>query len=58
MVIVDDVFTTGSSIRDVIKYLKPTKCKIISAVVVIKRGEGKINLPLIHLLTLGDLKKV
>ena len=55
VVIVDDVFTTGSSIRDVIKYLKPTKCKIVSAVVVVKRGVGRVGLPLVHLLMLKDL---
>ena len=55
VVIVDDVFTTGSSVRDVIKRLKPTKCKIISAIVAVKRGEGKINLPLFHLFALKDL---
>ncbi|MBI4158245.1 MAG: hypothetical protein HY505_01310 [Candidatus Yanofskybacteria bacterium] len=55
VVIVDDVFTTGSSIRDVIKYLKPTKCKIVLAIIVIKRGAGRVGLPLANLLTLEDL---
>ena len=41
VVIVDDVFTTGSSVRDIIKRLKLTKCKIISAVVAVRRGESK-----------------
>lgn len=41
VVIVDDVFTTGSSVRDIVKHLKPTGCKIISAVVAVKRGEAK-----------------
>lgn len=55
VVIVDDVFTTGSSVREVIKFLKPTKCKIISAIVVVKRREGEVNLPLVHLFALKDL---
>ena len=55
VVIVDDVFTTGSSIRDVIKYLKPTKCKIISAVVAVKRGEGEVRLSLAYLFALKEL---
>ena len=55
VVIVDDVFTTGSSIKDIIKHLGPTKCKIVSAAVVVKRGEGRVGLPLVHLLTLKDL---
>ena len=58
VIVVDDVFTTGSSIRDVVKYLKPTKCKIISAVVAVKRGEGGVDLKLRHLLELKDLKPV
>ncbi|HXK41024.1 MAG: hypothetical protein A3G45_00305 [Candidatus Staskawiczbacteria bacterium RIFCSPLOWO2_12_FULL_37_15] len=55
VVIVDDVFTTGSSIRDVVGHLRPTGCKIVSAAVVVKRGAGKVGLPLAHLLTLKDL---
>jgi len=53
--IVDDVFTTGSSVRDIIKSLKPTKCKITSAVVIVKRGEGRVGLTLANLFTLEDL---
>lgn len=56
VVVVDDVFTTGSSVRDIIKRLKPTGCEIISAVVAVKRGENKIDLPLSYIFTLEDLK--
>lgn len=55
VIVVDDVFTTGSSIRDVVSHLRPTGCKIVSAVVVVKRGKGKVGLPLDYLFVLNDL---
>lgn len=56
IVVVDDVFTTGSSIRDIVKHLEPTRCKIVSAIVVVKRGEGKVGLPVANLFALRDFK--
>ena len=40
VVLVDDVFTTGGSLRKLIKILEPTKAEIIGVYVVVKRGEG------------------
>ena len=55
--IVDDVFTTGNSIQEVIDALKPTKATIIGYGVVVKRGTGKLESSLHHILTLDDLLK-
>lgn len=53
--IIDDVFTTGGSLRKIIKILKPTGAKILGCYVVVKRGEGNLQVPLTHLLTPEDL---
>jgi len=51
VVLVDDVFTTGGSLRKLIKILEPTKAEIIGVYVVVKRGEGNLSVPLTYLLT-------
>lgn len=53
--VVDDVFTTGGSLRKIIEVLKPTRAEIIGCYVVVKRKEGNLQVPLIHILTLEDL---
>lgn len=53
--IVDNVFTSGSSIREAITAFEETKSKIKGAYVVVKRGEGEISVPLHWLYTLDDL---
>ena len=53
--IVDDVFTTGGSLRKIIETLKPTGAKILGCHVVVKIGEGIIEVPLTYLLTVEDL---
>ncbi|MEK6906881.1 MAG: phosphoribosyltransferase family protein [Nanoarchaeota archaeon] len=55
--IVDDVFSTGSSLRDTISNLKPTKAKVICCYVVVKRGEGVLPVELKYLLTSEELIK-
>lgn len=56
IVIVDDLFTTGSSILSTARELKKTGAKIIGAVVVIKRAEPKkIPIPLQCIFTLQDI---
>jgi orotate phosphoribosyltransferase len=56
IVIVDDLFTTGSSILSTVKELKKTGAKIIGAVVVIKRAEPKkFPIPLQCLFALQDI---
>lgn len=53
--IVDDVFSTGASLRNIIKNLEPTGAEILSCYVVVKRGEGNLPVPLEYLLTMQDL---
>lgn len=54
VVIVDDVFTTGSSIRMTARTLQKTGAKIIGAYVVVRRTEKKFFIPLGHLCTGKD----
>lgn len=49
VVIVDDVFTKGNSIRRIVNALKPTQAKILGAYVVIQREESKLDIPMYSL---------
>ncbi len=49
--IIDDVFTTGGSLRKMIGVVQPTGAEIIGCFVVVKRGEGELPCPLAYLLT-------
>ena len=51
--IVDDVFTTGSSIKTSKSNLKSTKCKFAKPLVVINRTNKKMVLSLMHTSDLG-----
>ncbi|PIO00451.1 hypothetical protein COT72_01980 [archaeon CG10_big_fil_rev_8_21_14_0_10_43_11] len=53
--IVDDVCTTGGSLRDTIQALEHTGAKVVGCCVVVKRGEAQLSAPLTHLLTPQDL---
>lgn len=54
--IVDDVFTTGESLREIIRVLQQlTKVKIVGCYVVCKRGEGKVEIPVTYILTPEEL---
>ncbi len=53
--IVDDVFTTGGSLRKIIEALEPTGAIILGCCVVVKRGEGTLAVPLAYLLTPEEL---
>ncbi|MBI2446484.1 MAG: hypothetical protein HYV51_01530 [Parcubacteria group bacterium] len=56
VVIVDDLFTTGSSILDTAKELKKEGTKIIGAIVIINRSKiKKFPIPLQHLFTLEEI---
>jgi len=56
VVIVDDLFTTGSSILDTAKELKKEGAKIIGAIVVIKRSKIRnFSIPLQHLFTFEEI---
>ena len=54
--IVDDVLTSGSSIKSTAEILKPTGAEIIGAYVVYKRGGGDLGFPVYHLITPEDLR--
>lgn len=53
--IVDDVFTTGGSLRKIVGILEPTGAEIVGCYVVVKRGDGEIQVPVTYLLTLEEL---
>lgn len=56
VVIVDDLFTTGSSILSTANKLKKTGAKIMGAIVIVQRSEAKnFPIPLQHLFTLQDI---
>ncbi len=55
IVVVDDVFTTGGSLRRMIDVLNKNGGKVVSVGVVVKRGEGELSVPFRHLLTAEDL---
>ncbi|MBS3090742.1 orotate phosphoribosyltransferase [Candidatus Pacearchaeota archaeon] len=44
--IVDDVMTTGTSLKKIIKIIKPTKAKILGCYVVVNRGKADLKYPL------------
>jgi orotate phosphoribosyltransferase len=51
--IVDDVLTTGNSIRQILKVLE--NAKVLGATVVVARGRADIGVPLSHILTAEEL---
>ena len=53
--IIDDVFTTGESLKKIIEVIKPTEAKILGCYVVVKRGNEQLETPLSYLLVLEDL---
>lgn len=57
VLLVDDVLTTGSSIKKAISVLKKTKCKILGALVVVKRGEAKLPIPYFYIFSIEELVK-
>ena len=53
--IIDDVFTTGGTIREIVEILRPTGAEILGSHVVVKRGEGELEIPVTHILVPEDL---
>lgn len=53
--VMDDVFTTGGSLLDIMRALEPTGAWIAGCYVVVKRGEGDIGVPVHYLLKAKDL---
>lgn len=58
VVIIDDVLTTGNSIKTTLVGLKTTKAKINSAIVVVKRGEAKLPIPYSYIFTINEIIKI
>ncbi len=54
--IIDDVLTTGSSIKATLARLSSTKAKVNNGFVVVKRGEAKLPIPCEYLFTIADLR--
>lgn len=55
--LVDDVLTTGDSLRQILQILGPTQTQVIGCGVVVKRGSEGLQVPLHYILTLDDLIK-
>jgi len=53
--IIDDVFTTGGCLKEIIKNLKQTEAEILGCSVVVKRGEGDLLIPLDYLIEAKEL---
>jgi orotate phosphoribosyltransferase len=53
--VVDDVFTTGSSLRETIEIILSTQAEKSSCHVVVKRGEGELQVPLFYIFDVNDL---
>ena len=53
--IIDDVFTTGGSLRKILSAIEPTKAQVLGCCVVVKRGDGELGVPLRWLLKVEEL---
>ncbi|MBU1292442.1 hypothetical protein KJ819_00030 [Patescibacteria group bacterium] len=56
-VIVDDVLTSGSSIKETLATLTSKEVRVVSAVVVVKRKETELPIPYSFLFTIEDLTR-
>lgn len=56
ILIVDDVLTTGSSIKETIAALKETEAIIKEVIVLVKRGEVKLPVPFSYILHIDELQ--
>ena len=55
IVIVDDVLTTGSSVKETFSALKKISGRVSSAIVVVKRGEPKLPVPYSSIFSITEL---
>lgn len=55
LIIIDDVYTTGKSLRKIIDILTPTRADILGCYVVVRRGKADFELPLSYLLDVQEL---
>ena len=56
VVIVDDVFSSGTGIKTIIQNLKSTNSQILKIIVAVKRGEDATKYPLDYIFTEKELK--
>lgn len=56
IVIIDDVYTSGSSIRDTIKVLEDLEAEIIQACVILIRNKPNLHFPIKSILKLEDIR--
>jgi orotate phosphoribosyltransferase len=56
VVIVDDIFSSGTGIKTIVKHLKSTKVKILKSIVVVKRGKNTLRHPLDYIATEEQLR--
>ncbi len=57
IVIIDDVLTTGGSIREILSVLNKTDAKISRAIVVVKRGETNLSIPYDFIFPIEEIVK-
>lgn len=55
VVIVDDVLTTGSSLKETLTVLKKLNTQIRSAIVIVERGHPKLPIPYSHVFTVEEI---
>ena len=55
VVVIDDVLTTGGSIKETLSVLKKTRAKILGAVVVVRRADVKLPIPYYFIFKVEDL---
>lgn len=53
--IIDDVLTTGSSIKETYAILAETKANIKNAIIIVKRGDAKLPIPYEYLFTIDEI---
>jgi len=53
--IIDDVLTTGSSIKETYEILKDTRENIKNAIVVVRRGDAELPVPYSYIFTIDEI---
>lgn len=56
VVIIDDILTTGSSIRKTLEGLSVTPAKVVGAIVCVKRGDAELGVPCDAIFHINELK--
>lgn len=55
VVVVDDILTTGSSIKKTLEGLSATTAKVVGAIVCVKRGGGDLSIPISYIFQIEEL---